>query len=47
MEKKKSLHLHIKKDDVFGFTKTIDTNEINKLSMEELNKIKRILKNVK
>jgi hypothetical protein len=47
MEKKKSLHLYIKKDDVFGFTKAIDTDEINKLSMEELNKIKRILKNVK
>ena len=41
MEKKET------KKDVFGFTKAIDTDKINKLSMEELNKIKRILKNVK
>ena len=41
MEKKET------KKDVFGFTKAIDTDKINNLSMEDLKKLEKVLKNIK
>tara|TARA_Y100001938_G_C7890072_1_gene329371 strand:+ start:39 stop:164 length:126 start_codon:yes stop_codon:yes gene_type:complete len=36
-----------KQKDVFGFEKSINTDAINNLSIEDLKKLEKVLKNIK